>query len=698
MKYFRSNKVKFSYTLIIIFILLIGLISFSFRAPLYRYIVTINLGSTYVNYLNTKALFFTFINSEKIPEVSINMSPNNYVKLNSERSKMVNNYIVNGTQWSGENNYYKAEFDDNHSISKSKVRLFGMNSDHFRNVNSHSFRIEFNGAAGYGDKRQNFLHPRSRDFITDPLLNMIFNKVYDGIKIEYKPFIVKFNKTNFGIFYSEDFFDKYLIEKNKRRESVIFEITNDSLYFNYIGDDNVFESIGNDLSNLYFNNYNDFLNMVDVEKVKAVLKLSLLVNTGHPLSDINLHWYYNPVSNKIEPTIREAWLSKLSEEAFNSFPQNIGLPMENKLLNDILLNVGSDQIIQELISELDSVENIIDNDPEFIQLLKSMVGYSDFISERKKILKENIKFLRGKENNNFFKISNQEETIKIKRDTIITNEFTVSKNQNLQIDKNVIITLDGGYIKVLGGFVAKGNPDKKIIIKGTEKSGTIYFNTNKEITINNVIFENLTNIQSQYDQPASITFYECDNVNINNSIFRSNISGDDFINFFRSNNIKLTNSIFENILNDAIDSDFSDLIISDSYFNNIGNDGIDGSGSNIRISNNNFDSVEDKAISAGEESRIILKDNEFKNSEIAIVSKDGSQIESINSIFINNSLDIAAFIKKNFYDAPQITLENSIINNYLIEKGSEINGIDAIEYTTDVESKLYGNIYGRASN
>ena len=698
MKYFRSNKVKFSYTLIIIFILLIGLISYSFRAPLYRYVVTINFGSTYVNYLNTKALFFTFINSEKIPEVSINMSPNNYVKLNSERSKMVNNYIVNGTQWSGENNYYNAKFDDNYSISKSKVRLFGMNSDHFRNVNSHSFRIEFNGAVGYGDKRQNFLHPRSRDFITDPLLNIIFNRLYDGIKIEYKPFIVKFNKTNFGIFYSEDFFDKYLIEKNKRRESVIFEIINDSLYFNYIGDDDIFESIGNDLSNLYSNNYNDFLNMVDVEKVKAVLKLSLLVNTGHPLSDINLHWYYNPVSNKIEPTIREAWLSKLSEEAFNSFPKNIGLPVENKLLNDILVNVGSDLIIQELISELDSVENIIDNDPEFIQLLKSMVGYSDFISKRKKILKENIKFLRGKENNNFFKISNQEETIKIKRDTVITNEFIVSKNQNLEIDKNVTITLDGGYIKVLGGFVAKGNPDKKIIIKGTEKSGTIYFNSNKEITIDNVIFENLTNIQSQYDQPASITFYECGNININNSIFRSNISGDDFINFFRSNNIKLTNSIFENILNDAIDSDFSNLIVSDSYFNNIGNDGIDGSGSNIRIFNNNFNSVQDKAMSAGEESRIILKDNEFKNSEIAIVSKDGSKIESINSIFINNSLDLASFIKKNYYDSPQITLENSTINNYLIEKGSKIKGIDAIEYTTDVESKLYGNIYGRASN
>ena len=40
------------------------------------------------------------------------------------------------------------------------------------------------------------------------------------------------------------------------------------------------------------------------------------------------------------------------------------------------------------------------------------------------------------------------------------------------------------------------------------------------ILINNVIFSNLTNTLSKYDQPASITFYESESVKISNSIFK----------------------------------------------------------------------------------------------------------------------------------------------------------------------------------
>ncbi len=42
--------------------------------------------------------------------------------------------------------------------------------------------------------------------------------------------------------------------------------------------------------------------------------------------------------------------------------------------------------------------------------------------------------------------------------------------------------------------------------------------------------------------------------------------GDDFINFFRSENISINNVNFENVLYDAIDSDFSELSIKNSVF------------------------------------------------------------------------------------------------------------------------------------
>ena len=40
---------------------------------------------------------------------------------------------------------------------------------------------------------------------------------------------------------------------------------------------------------------------------------------------------------------------------------------------------------------------------------------------------------------------------------------------------------------------------------------------------------------------------------------------------------------------------------------------------------------------------------------------------------------------------------NTKIDNYLIEKNSKIIGKDSIFFTSNVESKLYGNLYGRAS-
>ena len=113
------------------------------------------------------------------------------------------------------------------------------------------------------------MNPRSRDFITDPLVNMIYSKLYNGIGINYRPYRIILNKANYGILYQEDFFDKYLIEKNKRRESVLFEIINDSIKFNYTGDDNSLESTAFRLEQLFYYDIDSFANKIDRTKIKT---------------------------------------------------------------------------------------------------------------------------------------------------------------------------------------------------------------------------------------------------------------------------------------------------------------------------------------------------------------------------------------------------------------------------------------------
>lgn len=699
MKYFKSSKNKISNLYLAIFIFTLSIIFYSFKGPIYRSAVTINLGSLYIDYLNHKADVINYFKGNELPIVALNMSNNNFVRIQRERAAMVNNYVFTGNQWYGDNTYYKASFNDRKNITKAEIKLFGMNSDHFRNPNSHSFRIKFNGFQGYGKKTLNFLNPRSRDYITDPLINIIFYKLYNGIQINYKPYKLYFNKSDYGVYYSEDFFDKYLIEGNNRRESVIFEIVNDSLEFNHLGEDDVFENLAKEISLLYRNNYDKFLQKIDVNKTKSIIKLCLIVNSAHPLSDINLHWYYNPVTDLFEPTIREAWAHYLPENNFTDLENLFTLSQENKLLSDFLNDKLIKEILSELVTESMEIDEIIDNDEDYNQLKKSMIGFIGEIEEREQIIKTNLNLIQSLKNEilDTENISYKEK-IEIKSDTIISGDFIIDKNQELIIHEGVNLTLDNAYLKIFGRFSSLGDNSNPINIIGNNNSGTIFFNTKEKVIITNTLFKNLTNIRSIYNQPASITFYECNDVNIINSNFSSNLNGDDYINFFRSKNIFIEKSTFENVINDAIDSDFSDVIINNSIFKDIGNDAVDGSGSKINLTNNLFYKVLDKAISAGENSSIELEGNLFEKNEIGLVSKDESILSSKNDLFINNKIDLASFVKKKFYDYPKIYLEGTKINQYLIEEGSIVEGIDSIQYSSDVEAKLYGNLYGRASN
>ena len=693
MKYYKKAKTNISRIYILFFILVIIAIIFLTRDVLYRSLVTINLGSVYIELLNEKAEVINYLKNNEIKTVNISMSPNNYVRMQKERSSMVSNYVLKGNQWFGDNNYFKVRYNDGISEDvKAEIKLFGMNPDHFRDSDGHSFRLRFDGKQGFGDKKVNFLNPRSRDFITDPLLNIIYGKLYGGLKINYKPVRVVLNKSNYGIFYMEDFFDKYFIEQNQKRESLIFEISNDSIYYNHLGEDESFLAIGTKLDQMYHNDYDSFIDKFDINKIKALIVLASVINDEHPLSDINMHWYYNNVTGLIEPTIREGFVKKTTSINIDKILAN------NAIINDIYNKHINSDFLYDMKSDLALIKEIILNDKEYNNLKNKMIGFGKKIDEKENIILENIDILSNQLKNEEKTEEKIVNTIYINKDTTISGNYIVPKNTILKIREGVRIKLKNAYIKVFGEFRAIGTSNKPIIIEGIgRESGTLFFNTEKSIIIQDVIFRNLTNANSGYNQPAAITFYECSSINILNSFFRGNLMGDDYINFFRSNNISIDNVTFMNVLYDAIDSDFSQLSIKNSTFEDIGNDAVDGSGSMIDIYDNSFYNVQDKAISAGEESFINISNSIFKLNEIALVSKDASKIISKNNFLENNIIDFASYKKKSFFGFPEAVFENTKIKNYLIEDNSIVEGLDTIIYTTNIESKLYGNLYGRAS-
>ena len=691
MKYYKSQK-SLRFKLLLIIGVLILIFFLLFKNLIYRSIATVNLGGLYVSFLNTKADFINKLNNKEVDILEVSMSPNNYVRLQKERSIMTSNYVINGNQWTSENQYFKSRVLINKRKSKSELKLFGMNPDHYRSPKGFSFRLKFNGGEGFGNKKVNLVNPRSRDFNTDVLSNIIFYELSGGIKINYELFKVIFNKSSYGYYLKEDFFDKYLIEENNRRESVIFEVLKDSIHFNHIGDDEEFMGLSQEIEDLYRDNYFKFLDFFDIEKTKTILLISLIINDKHPLLDINLHWVHNPVTGLFEPTIREGFIYELTELDFDNF----NFP---SLLNDIYNKHLKEDFVAYVKANLPLVKEIILNNKNYLAFKKKMIGFQSEILSREDILFKNISFIEKTINKKkSYTKQFDYRLINISNDTIITDNWKIKSDEKLIINKGVKVTLKDVYLRIEGGIEILGKENYPVNIVSPENgSSTVYIQSKIPVNISHTTFSNLTNLKSPYQQPASITFYETPEINITNSNFNKNINGDDFLNFFRCKNVNISNTNIENSYSDALDSDFSNILINNSNFNNIGNDAIDGSGSKITISNSNFTFAKDKAISAGENSRFEVKDCIIKNNAIGVVSKDNSVVLSKNNQLINNRLDLAVFKKKKIYSHPIFKNENTLINNYLIEKKSKISGLDDIVYSSNVEDKLYGNLYGRAS-
>lgn len=184
-----------------------------------------------------------------------------------------------------------------------------------------------------------------------------------------------------------------------------------------------------------------------------------------------------------------------------------------------------------------------------------------------------------------------------------------------------------------------------------------------------------------------------------NCTFSDNVRGDDMLNCFHAK-FKIKNCAFNNVLSDAFDSDFSSGTVAGCSFSNVGNDGVDCSGSTLEISETMFTKIGDKAISAGENSTISISNNTISESAIGFVAKDGSKLMLSDSIVLeNNDLDFAVFMKKVFYDYPSLTIQNDVKKySYLFQKGAIIIPMDTtLVFVEDVESKLYGKEYGKAS-
>ena len=86
------------------------------------------------------------------------------------------------------------------------------------------------------------------------------------------------------------------------------------------------------------------------------------------------------------------------------------------------------------------------------------------------------------------------------------------------------------------------------------------------------------------------------------------------------------------------------------------------------------------------------------NSELGLVCKDGSTLNSNNDSLVNNNIDLVVFMKKKFFKQPVVHLKGTKIQSNLIEKKVIVTGMNIPKNVSkNVKDKLYGNEFGKSS-
>jgi hypothetical protein len=275
----------------------------------------------------------------------------------------------------------------------------------------------------------------------------------------------------------------------------------------------------------------------------------------------------------------------------------------------------------------------------------------------------------------------------INQPIIVNGDLHVSPGANLQFAK-------GAYLIVKGSLTAIGEKNNPIIFKAISDSwkGIYVLNANTKSQLKNV---NIFDISALEDEllklTGSITFYKSD-VDFENVKIK-NVKAEDAINIVESS-FSLNSVMINNTLSDGLDSDFSTGSVIYSKFSNINGDALDFSGSNVYIEKTEVNNVKDKAISAGEKSIINIEESYFNNIGVGVVSKDGSEVTLSNSSILDYKLYAAmSYIKKDFYDPPNINITNCSVSDekaYIRQKGTKmsVNNTNIPESSISVE-KLY---------
>lgn len=141
-----------------------------------------------------------------------------------------------------------------------------------------------------------------------------------------------------------------------------------------------------------------------------------------------------------------------------------------------------------------------------------------------------------------------------------------------------------------------------------------------------------------------VSFRNCDNVVIEDSVFGNNQNGDDTLHVVNGN-ARLNNLTFEKCFGDCIDFDYVNGSAKSISVYKAGNDGFDLMTSRVKLSVYSADGIGDKGISVGEGSRLSTQDTNIHDAAIGLAIKDGSRVDAKMLVISQSKVGVSMYPK-----------------------------------------------------
>jgi hypothetical protein len=193
---------------------------------------------------------------------------------------------------------------------KVKLQMTGQNLDHVGDSEKWSLRVKVKGEKTiFGMKEFSLLNPHSRGKLSEWVYHQM-EKEEGLISLNFDFVDVTINGKHIGIYTLEEHFRKHVIERNKHREGIIFKPVFPLKIFNSKKVQN--NSLLNEQRLLLLKTWGAFNNgeieadkLFDYDKMAKFYAIVDLFGGHHATISDNMRFYFNPITNLIEPIGRE---------------------------------------------------------------------------------------------------------------------------------------------------------------------------------------------------------------------------------------------------------------------------------------------------------------------------------------------------------------------------------------------------------